>query len=1018
LVSAASQNATYARFLEAHLALHPDVAGDDAFALQYLSYLPAGQDCPVEFELLEGSEFDRQRFFTQIWPAWKARFAETVSRARPPGGEVFRVELERTAGEYDFATGGFAVEFAQPGNAAFTVGQPRFASSAGSGMRFCTSPSGPGRFPVGFAVDLTNADAIDRMPLSASEAEAFDRRNSERRLQFVVEFVLEQTAPAGHVGGAGQGTGRIVGAAVVDPVSRQMLHQYDPAIFARPSADPWDAFPAPDYRRLLLSLVARAPDLARSDAYVERFIAIEACDALRATQGNEIGRQQLIAEWRPRLEREAAEARDPRAPMVKVTLEQRLDEYDIARQAFAFPDRGGGLDRHNPTRIQAAAGTWCPTAPSDAPGSFWIVLEPPKALFETGLPVAPDTAQRLLDSATRGRKRTVHLDLLVELGTPGEVDGNPSTVPATIVDARVRELDARTVLHHYGTELLATGAAPTDPYAGIDELAHEPLMLSYLASQPQLADDRTFAQRYAAATDCEAWTAKRGDEFARADLGEQARQRIRDALAGAAGGSSDARYRVSIEADLGEYDFAKQRFPLEVPIFDQKIYRNLLDAALPARLVEHDGKACRRDSIASPSFPDAFLLTLGGAKAIDSVGVPVDEAAAKAFLQRDLPAYQDPRAVRIEMVVTVGEVGLPRRIHSQLDERVSIVPGTVVGARVVDAHSGEPVFDYGADLFGGAPEPAAQPAPEPAPTAVPEGAEFVLVSLAGSGHLYSYAVVDGSGLDVRPGERIDGKVVVHHAATTDLWAALKHAPNQGILLSAEQFAHASGELTGLDLRVEPYWPGKGTYVEPKAQPTVALPVAPATGAIADERGADEFKILNVTVGTTEAEVLAAIAGEFSPDQIAMDPKSGTLLANKGPCNKADPADPAIAAEAGAFCLELQLTGGAVSRVTLRQVVSGDVSKRALTAFRERYGKPAFEDRSEPSPSVQRSVIGWGRSLGGSQPALAGIDPDAQRTVLEGRVWWSNGVTIAILRLDDGRPAEGSDSLAAGQEIKF
>jgi hypothetical protein len=188
--------------------------------------------------------------------------------------------------------------------------------------------------------------------------------------------------------------------------------------------------------------------------------------------------------------------------------------------------------------------------------------------------------------------------------------------------------------------------------------------------------------------------------------------------------------------------------------------------------------------------------------------------------------------------------------------------------------------------------------------------------------------------------------------------------------------------------------------------------------MADERGADEFKILNVTVGMTEVEVLAAIAGEFSPDQIAMGPKSGALLAEKGPCNKADPADPAIAAEAGAFCLELQFTEGTVSRVALRQVVSGDLSTRALAAFRERYGEPAFEDQSQPTPSVRRSAVGWGRSLGGSQPALAGIEPAAPRTVLEGHVWWSNGVTVAILRLDGGRPAETSDSLAVGQEIKF
>jgi hypothetical protein len=95
-----------------------------------------------------------------------------------------------------------------------------------------------------------------------------------------------------------------------------------------------------------------------------------------------------------------------------------------------------------------------------------------------------------------------------------------------------------------------------------------------------------------------------------------------------------------------------------------------------------------------------------------------------------------------------------------------------------------------------------------------------------------------------------------------------------------------------------------------------------------------------------------------------------------------------------------------------------VSKRAVAAFSERYGEPAFEDHFQPSPSVQRTVIGWGRSLAGSPLDLAGIDPDAPRTVLEGHVWRSNGVTVVVLRLDEGRPAESSDSLAAGQEIKF
>ena len=124
------------------------------------------------------------------------------------------------------------------------------------------------------------------------------------------------------------------------------------------------------------------------------------------------------------------------------------------------------------------------------------------------------------------------------------------------------------------------------------------------------------------------------------------------------------------------------------------------------------------------------------------------------------------------------------------------------------------------------------------------------------------------------------------------------------------------------------------------------------------------------------------------------------------------------AEAGAFCLELQFTESTVSSVALRQVVSGDVSEPALAALRERYGEPAFEHQSQPSPSVRRSVIGWGRSLEGSPLDLAGVDPDAPRTVLEGRIWWSHGVTVAILRLDEGRPLEGPDSLTAGQEIKF
>jgi hypothetical protein len=220
-------------------------------------------------------------------------------------------------------------------------------------------------------------------------------------------------------------------------------------------------------------------------------------------------------------------------------------------------------------------------------------------------------------------------------------------------------------------------------------------------------------------------------------------------------------------------------------------------------------------------------------------------------------------------------------------------------------------------------------------------------------------------------------------------------------------------------------PSSASLEKPSADSSATIDLAalaklPSPLEVADDRGADAFKILNVTVGMTEAEALAAIAAEFSPDQIVTDPKHGALSAARGPCHHADPDDPAIASEAGAFCLELQLTEGTVSRVALRQVVLGDVSERALAAFQERYGEPAFEAQAQPGPSVQRSVIGWGRPLGGRPLDLARVDPDAPTTVLEGQVWWSHGVTVAILRLDQGRPAQGagSDSLAGSQEIKF
>jgi hypothetical protein len=205
--ASAPHSPTYERFLEAHLALHRELADDQDFALQYLSYLPAGRRCPDELALLQGSEVDRQRFFAEVWPAWKAGFAATVAQARAPAAdEVFRAELERSAGAYDFKRQAFAVTLAEgsggfgAAGAELIVGDARYSGAPGRTQ--VLQPSGAGGLPVGFALDLTNADLIDNLPLSGPEAEAFDRRSADRKIRFQVDFVLEQTEPTQTFAGA------------------------------------------------------------------------------------------------------------------------------------------------------------------------------------------------------------------------------------------------------------------------------------------------------------------------------------------------------------------------------------------------------------------------------------------------------------------------------------------------------------------------------------------------------------------------------------------------------------------------------------------------------------------------------------------------------------------------------------------------------------------------------------------------------------------------------------------------
>ncbi len=1283
-LSATVSEATYDRFFEAHLALHPEVAEDQDFGLQYVSYLPSAQACPAEFDLLKGNEFARQQFFSQHWPAMQAQFRQVVSTARPPSeNEVLRVRTERTAGTYDFASQTFELRSVGAGNTVH-VGEAFTGFPQQKTRRFCASLANT--MPTGYIVNFRNQDTITKLPLQSAQANALDANNPEREIDLVLDFVLEDAVSG--AGPRGEATARIVNAAAYDAVSKQLLHQYNPALFAPPAADPWDRFPAPNYRSLLLALVSQSPNRAQDDSYVERFISTEACEALQNV--DEFAKRNLIASYRPRMVAAAAAESFEPGQIFKLSFEQPIGAYDFEQSKFPFADSQGNA------RILIQPEVRCYTQGS-APSVFYASVERPFSLLQTGLPMSASEAQNLSGK--------VKMDVLVTLETPSGADGNLGTVTTRLLEARLRSVGSNEDLYHYGPEVLGgPGAQAADPFAGVEPPTHELLLQAYLATRPNLTGDRSFVNRYTASSRCEQY--RSANEFDRRALADTVQAQLVSTLG--AGAEAIETVRISLELKLGEYDFDAGRFPLSVPKTSGNVSVGSikLDDAITTLQVEAGGGVCR-DKDFSPAFPDIFLLTIDGTETIDAIGVPMDSAAAQSHINREVPAYTDAKEIRLDMLVRVDEMRDTIRTHPQKSDHISLVTSRIVAAQVVDPVSSRILhgFDLNAEIAALPTHDALTTLP---PGILPEGAEYVEVSQADTTAVRSHVMIDGSGLGTPSDGQLNGRYV-QPGNEADILAYVRNRPNSSVLMSAEQFARAYDSLRGINLRVaafespetaarrrlnlaesglpygpavaglqlgmdfaeaeasiraqmdvgwvlqlprdpragvqgmKPYNAGRlfvardgseiiGIFNEPPAaagtvlgvwrqvevadpnvlasdvlallteeygptavtrnetswqwgetagdsscrpsarvsvgenlvegppldtvearkirtslqissfivgvadvgtppnleahqdcgpiisasfrisqnpldrvnqlqtalidhghygrrymesfealrsgvaggglaqtasrllgggartdvqngnvaETTVAsaatsgvatdavlapapatevqvqpvTPVAPDIAALSkfpvtpeagDVRAAADFQILNVTVGMTEAQAMSTLAGEFLPDQIDVDTERGAIFAQRGVCNYAEPTDPAIAAEAGSFCLALQLTEGTVSRIALRQVIPGDVTAPAISALQERYGSPNLRDVSIVGSETSQVLVGWGQPVGAERDVLGRVASTMTAAVLEGNIWHGSGVSTIVLRLDNEAPPPAA---APAAKIKF
>ncbi|MHA1566175.1 MAG: hypothetical protein ACTSX7_12750, partial [Alphaproteobacteria bacterium] len=567
------------------------------------------------------------------------------------------------------------------------------------------------------------------------------------------------------------------------------------------------------------------------------------------------------------------------------------------------------------------------------------------------------------DNVPSSRSREIALQLLVELAAPeppaGQGSRLASVVPGRVIDARLKDPFTEEVIYTYGT-LPFDAAATPEPSSPVDPWDHFPmggfdeLLVAQARQVSGAGSDAAFQVAYASERACQAVTDVAGNDFAVARIAGDLQPEFAERIAAVAAGDA-APVRFLFQQSLGAYDFAKQAYTFDVTTYQSKI------------LSPSGGRISLQPSCNSSrqQYPvTRFFIGIEGQAAIRTAGVPMAPDVAESLISR-LDTY---KRVGLEILTQLEPPSLedvdPRYGGRYRD---SSATAQIIDARIVALDTGDILHLYGPSLFGA---------------------------------------------NVQAGPASDTGTPLADSPTD-----LEGEPTITKKVQALPSLNAGAETVNVEDIGKVALQTSPTANNPPATPTIVdlskLGSPPQQSA--DARAADEFQILNVTVGMSEAEVLAAIAEEFSPDQVSIDPAGGTIFAERGACNYADPTDPSILAEVGSFCLAVQLTDGAVNRVALRQVVPGDVSGPALAAFQSRYGDSVFLDKGIAGAGTTQTLIGWGQPAGAERSALGRVPSATPTTVLEGNIWQGNDVSTIVLRLDKTAPPPEPAPSAA---IKF
>ena len=849
-----------------------------------------------------------------------------------------------------------------------------------------------------------------------------------------------------------------------------------PAIAAAAQAS-YETAPDPDYRTLLALQMAADPESFDNQEFALYYASLQLppspdrrCQDFGSALGNEISRQGLIADARARLaEALAAGAQGPEARVFRIVTGERVAEYDFERGGFPInADPSSSFGGNWRLRGALRSGMCSASAGRLYFGEYanhQIEVPIPIASADPLLAMAPEQARGFID---RNPGRSFQVEWLIEVRAT--TDG----LSGRVVAARARDPRSAAILHEFDTALLqppagapgpaltATLAPPLTSWAAAqhalralpDLLAREQLI--ELTRVQVIADQQALDPRYASRSRDAAPVFVAGQiegrlpELAAEDLAPAYRQYLVQLAA-------DAPDRLRAEQDLGQlaYDSAagmlrccasypKETLELLAPLGAGGAVPQGTPAAVAGlALYQIDANAAGDDQGPSAGIQNGIqrrylpgVGMLAFDRRLELPGIVLERERAEQLLL-DLRKGHGRGGLKAVVEFTVEEVRRDR----------SWQPGvTPLGALVVRLDRVIIRMPDGREVAPHEPEtfPLARPAEAAAAAATPRppeaqvvgsppaqdgtaaalasagtwpaGAAFGVVSRAGEDAVTTLAFVK-SGLDQGTAQEIAAERGLRAVPLPEAEAvrAVELLRSYGLLVSAAQF-DSLGLAGREDLRIVPVGAAVTTEVGAAVATEVAALEAPAPDPQPDERAASAFEILGLTVGMAVADALAALAAEFPADQIVQDEGGAKLVAERGACGAADPADPALAEEAGSFCVMLRLAEGVVAGVALRQVVAGDVAAPALAALRERYGEPSLVDDRAAVPGLARTVLGWGAPANAPRVELARLDLDAPATVLEANVWSAHGVTLAVLHLD--QPQEAAAEPPAAQGIKF